>query len=65
MLTYVLELALQVCYQYPWAHGCRGLYDRLPEWSHSTPENAGPQLAQKMLSDDWQEVIIFIYNIHI
>lgn len=46
----------QVCDQQPGATGGRGLYDCVPEWCHTTPENAGDRLAEEMLPDDRQKV---------
>lgn len=42
--------------QHTGADGGRGLHDRIPEWRHTPQENAGPGLAEEMLSDDRQKV---------
>lgn len=45
-------MALQVRHQHPGAHGGGGLHDRLPEWRHTSQEDAWLQLAEEVLPND-------------
>lgn len=55
----------QIRDQQPGAAGGRGLYDRVPERSDAAAEDAGPRLAEEMLSDDRQKVrILLVLPLH-
>lgn len=52
----------QLCDQHAGADGGRGLHDRIPERRHTAQENAGPGLAEEMLSDDRQKVRSYLFT---
>lgn len=60
MSYFIVSVCGQVCYQYLGTNGGRRLHDRLPEWCHTSQEDAWLYLDEKMLPNDRQKVTVYL-----